>query len=1084
MSSSALALMLFGPFEARFNGRPFSAFATDKIRALLAYLAIESGQPHRRDTLAALLWPDCPDDIARRNLRQSLYRLRQAFQEVDPTLSDRLITQTRQTVTLNPEALTLDTARFHECLREARNSSEPFLQYNEILRLYRGELLKGFFISDAYAFEEWLTIQREMFHQKALDALVRLVALHEARDDPDAVLEAAHHVLMLEPWHERTYGQIMRAHLRKGNRAEAAAQYHRLKELLQRELGVEPAYAATVLYEQIQEGAVAVTETDAARRPTQLHHFPRALTPFVGRETELEYLVQTLQSPACRLCTIVGAGGMGKTRLALESARRLAAQSDRFRHGCFFVSLMQLDKHDLLISAVTQSLGLALPASADPRRSVIDFLQDRHLLLILDNFEHFLGPKGEPSLPLALDFLGEILTAAPDVVLLVTSREPLALQGEWVYPLEGLSYTNGRDNPQSHLDSAAPQLFIQCAQRYEPSFDAETQAGDILEICRVTGGLPLALEIAAAWARSYDCQDIAQRISGNLDFLTNPYRDAPARQRSIRAIFSYTWERLHPSQQRVLAALATFRGGFTMPAAIVVAEASVLDLAVLVEKSLLRRSGGKRYNLHELVRQFAAEKLAESGRQADVQDCHTGYYLSLLSEQLAHLNGPNPQDTLALIRQELDNIRAAWPRAIDRLQIDLIKEALDSLAQFLVLTGANREGEELLTQALASLQQHTAGKPGTVPLLSLLASNLAWLQIGLGKNQAAAENLHQAIAWAEQAGDARSRAYALSVLGWELQSVGNYDEAEAALSEALIWFQQADNPLQVSLALIRLGSLYWRKRDLERALDHYQQSLVIEQRLQNKRGINRATGGIGLAYQWLDKYDEAVEWLKKALLLDREMDNPLGVIRNLGNLGSVYFVTGQYDRALQCYQEAAQLEQETHYKSTLGVWLGAIGSIYKQKGEYKRALDYYDRAITLNQAVGDRFNLCANLIGKGELFLLRGEYAGAKHLLEQGKQLAGEAKRQESRLQACLLLARHQALTGQTETARQQLEEMLVDGKDRRREELARIYYELWQIERRADYGREALAAYVAASVRAEKAEYRERIEELELSLK
>lgn len=1086
MSSPSFALNLFGPFEAWFDDQPFTGFATDKVRALLAYLAIESGLAHRRDTLAALLWPDYSQEAALRNLRQALYRLRLALQEMDPALPDQLISQTRQTVRLNPAALVLDAAQFARLLQSAKTHPEPISLLQGISSLYRGDLLKGFHIPDAYAFDEWLGIQRELFHQQALDAASRLATLHEADGNPAAVLSAANNVLALDPYHEKTHRQIMRAHLALGNRPQAIAQYHKLQTVLRDELDVDPDSTSKMLYEQAQEAHVPMTgERVAGERSLPYQHFPTALTPLIGRKAELDYLTQTLQDPACRLLTITGPGGMGKTRLSVETARRLSAHSSRFPDGQFFVSLAQVDNDGLFIATIAQSLAVPLPPSVEPQQALHSYLQTRRLLLVLDNFEHLLGEKDGAVLAPALAFLADTLAAAPGVTFLITSREPLALQGEWVYALGGLPYvTSSGETSPAALDLPAPQLFIQCARRYRPAFDPAAQADAVGEICRLTGGLPLALEIAAAWMRSYDCQEIADLIAQGLDFLANPYRDAPARQRSIRAIFTSTWEQLNPEQQSALATMSVFRGGFTVPAAVSVAQTSVLTLASLVEKSLLRRAEERRYDLHELVHQFAAEKLAELGGETAVSARHATYYLTFLREQFPSFNGPAPQEAIILVRQTMDNIRAAWQCAIATRQLHLLRPVIEAFAQYLVLTSSGREGEETFANALHSLRQDAANEPESLTVQSLLASHLAWFQIGSGKNQAALENVTHALALAKQSRDLSSQAHALSILGWELQIQSRYDEAEAALTEAIVLFEQTANPLQVSLGLIRLGSLYWRKREFARTLPYYQQSLQIEQRLKNKRGMNRAYGGIGLVYESLEKYDEALLWMKKALALDRELENQLGIIRNLGNLGSLYYILGEYPQALLYYQEAVKFEQESQRKSELGTWLGAMGNIYLRLGEQELAMEQYNQAIALHEETGDRFNLCDALLGKGELLLQHGAYAPALALIGQGKQLAAEVLREESLFRAGLLEAQVLAKMGKREEAQQHLHGLLPDlAKSGKSEGLAHAYDVLWQLDPNAAHARQALAAYQAALALIPKKEYRARIEALTSAL-
>ncbi|HNC99153.1 MAG TPA: BTAD domain-containing putative transcriptional regulator, partial [Myxococcota bacterium] len=337
-----LTLTLFGPFEARYNAQSL-AFATDKIRALLAYLVLEPDKPHRRETLAALLWPDYPDETALRNLRQSVYRLRQTLQDAAPDLPARLLTQTRPTITLHATWVQTDTARFAALQQETKPAPDPRPLLEELTHLYRGELLQGFSLPDAYAFDEWLSIRREVFHQQTLDALSRLLALQE--HDPDAVLATAPRLLALAPWHEEAHRQIMRAHLQKGQRAQALAQYQDLRAILLRDLGVEPAPATTALLTSLRAEPAPTANVAPPPPPARraLHHFPTFLSPFVGRKTELDALTRMLGDPACRLLTLTGAGGMGKTRLAVETAHRLTGQT-RFADGLFFVPLAQIEQ--------------------------------------------------------------------------------------------------------------------------------------------------------------------------------------------------------------------------------------------------------------------------------------------------------------------------------------------------------------------------------------------------------------------------------------------------------------------------------------------------------------------------------------------------------------------------------------------------------------------------------------------------------------------------------------------------------------------------------------------------------------------
>ncbi len=1070
-----LTLTLFGPFEARYNDTIIPEFTVEKIIALFAYLALEPGKAHRRETLAALLWPDYPNETALRNLRQSVYRLRQILETYNPALPDALFTQTRQTLTLHPDALILDTAQF------TAGSQQPPTPatLTQLATLYRGELLTGLSLPDAYAFDEWLNIQREIFHQQAIESLSRLLALSE--NQPDTVLALAPRLLALEPWHEETHRQIMRAHLRNGNRSLALAQFQDLKTLLARELGVEPAPATLALSHQILTAA-PTDEPAVESISAPLQNFPAAHTPFIGREPDLETLTRLLHDPTCRVLTLTGPGGMGKTRLGIETARRLSTRPNRFPDGMVFIPLAQIEHGGLLASTLAQTLRIPLQGRADPRLDLLASLKSRRLLLVLDNYEHLLQPSNDTSPSPAISLLVEMLNEAPGVAFLVTSRETLTLQAESVFPVEALPFP--RDpvpedsaraevaNTEAPLAFPAAQLFIQTARRHRPSFNPPAFTQDILTICRLTNGLPLALEMAAAWMRVYDCTEIVQQLTQSLDFLTNPYRDAPPRQRSIRAVFAASWEQLTAEQRRTLAALSVFRGGFTVQAALAVAQTSVLDLAALVEKSFLHRAGEARYEIHELLRQFAAENL----QNPDIIHArHAAFYLSHLATQTPGLNGPTPQETLATLRRDLDNLRQSWQWAVSRAEVKLIAQGMDGLTQLTMLNGTNLEGETALAQALTAL---TTATPDHLAVRSLLSSYLAWIRIGLGKNQVAAENIQAALALSEQAQDATSRAYALSIDGWLAQTQGRFSDAESALREAITLFEQTNNPLQRSLALIRLGSIDWRRGDFENALAYYLQSLALEQSLNNKRGLTRAYGGIGLAYFNLGKFDDALAYLGQALQLDRELGNQPGVSRHLGNMGTTYMQQGNYPEALACFHEARTMAQKAQNKNVLAIWLGNIALILLAQQEYPEALLYFDNAIQMQKETGDRFNLCETLLGKAEVFLIQDR--DASPLIEEGRHLSDDIQRKDTQLRARLLFARHIGKTAPAD-ARPHLESLFDAYPDP--ESHARIFYELWRLENRSEDAYQALTLYQTCLARVPRIEYLTRIAEIQSTL-
>lgn len=972
MSSPRLALTLFGPFEARYNTQPL-AFATDKIRALLAYLALEPDKPHRRETLAGLLWPDYPDEIALRNLRQAVYRLRQTLQDADPTLPARLLTQTRPTLTLHADATTTDTARFAALLHDAKTAPDQRPLLEALLPLYRGELLQGFSLPDAYAFDEWLSIEREVFHQQTLDALTRLLAL---QTDPDAILATAPRLLALAPWHEETHRQIMRAHLQKGHRALALAQYQDLRAILLRDLGVEPSPLTNTLLTQIQ--TETPPDTPAQKTPA-LHHFPTPLTPLIGRKPELDQLTQTLTDPACRLLTLTGPGGMGKTRLAIETARRLAGHP-RFPDGLFFVPLTQIEHGDLLVSTLSQSLEMSFPQNADPRQEMLTRLKDRQTLLVLDNFEHLLPTRADEPLSPALALLGEILSTAPGVIILVTSREPLALTGEWTFPLDGLPYKPDQEADSDPLAHPAPQLFIQAARRYRPSFTPAEHPAAILELCRLTGGMPLALEMAAAWMRAYTCEEVVARIAQSLDFLTNPARDAPARQRSIRAVFSSTWEQLAPEQRQALAAMSVFRGGFTVQAALEVAHTTVLDLAILVEKAFIRRvsevSSNGRYEMHELVRQFAAEKFAELGEEA-VRARHADFYLMWLEEQGAGLLGGAPHEALAAIRRELDNVRQGWGWLLAGNEHARAVRVAPAWETFFRLGGLIREGEGVFRRAVEWAEQTNARGEDLAALLLHLASVLSFE----GQSALAYPLTVRALALADRERFLIGRAK--YILGQWHYFKGDYTQAIATRREALALFEQVGARRQEAFTLNGIAHDHWQIGDFASSRAFYQQALAIYTQFGDRFGAAQTAGSLGLVHLKQGEFAEARACFQAELEMAREMDNPVTMAKALNNLGVAFHDQGQTVEALQMFEEAAEIDRR------LGVNLGRakrltnMGLMYWKLGQYDRALKTEQEALALLEGLNHQEGIALNLGNIGLVYWHQGEYATAEGWIRQ-----------------------------------------------------------------------------------------------------
>ncbi|HEX8683230.1 MAG TPA: BTAD domain-containing putative transcriptional regulator, partial [Ardenticatenaceae bacterium] len=640
-----LEIRLLGEYQITRDGVPAVPLQSERIQSLLAYLLLHRRAPQPRLHLAFLLWPDSSETQARTNLRNLLHQLRRALHDADEFIRiEGLTLQWR-----DDAPFTLDVADFQQALIQAKEAPNPQAARDALERataLYQGDLLPS-------SYEEWLLPIREELRQSFLSGLEQLALLLEEAGDYRAAIRHTQRLLQSEPLQEATYIHLMRLHARSGDRAGVLRVYQMCVSVLDRELRVEPSPTTREAYERLVRAEAAPLQPAPpppreAKPPSQPLKLPVQSTLFVGRKEELAELAALLASPECRLLTLVGPGGTGKTRLALQVA---AQQAETLANGASLVSLASLASADLLVPSIASAVGLTSFGAADPKTQLLNHLRDRQMLLLLDNFEHLMD---------GADLLTEILQEAPGVKLLVTSRERLNLLGEWLFEVQGLPVPqNGHDATEE--ESSALMLFVQSARRVRSGFAlTAAERPHVVRICQLVEGMPLGIELAAAWARVLPAAEIAQEIERNIDFLAASTRDTPSRHRSMRAIFDHSWSLLSDEESLALARLSLFRGGFRREAAQTVADAPLPMLAALGDKSLLRRVSSGRYDMHELVRQYALEKLNASGDLDAIRDRYLAYYSNFVAEAAPQLQGAQQVGWLEQLEQELDNLRAAF----------------------------------------------------------------------------------------------------------------------------------------------------------------------------------------------------------------------------------------------------------------------------------------------------------------------------------------------------------------------------------------------------------------------------------------
>ncbi|RLT36664.1 MAG: hypothetical protein DWI57_14515, partial [Chloroflexi bacterium] len=604
-----LTIRLLGQFSLTLDNAPLP-LPSRPAQSLLAWLVLHPGLAHRRERLAGLFWPDATEENAHNNLRHALWRLRRAIPE--PFVQSDKIT-IRWVAESDSR---LDVADLTTAPTAATRADDLI----PALQAYGGELLPGFY-------EDWVTLERERLTALFAERIAHLLELLLAERRWRETIDWAERWIAQGGAPEAAYQALMRAYASQGNSAAALAAYQRCVDALERELDVPPSAETVSLADAIRHSQFTIHNSpfpffQSPTHPFTLSNIPAPTTPLIGRDGELAQLAALVTDPAQRLVTILGPGGMGKSQLALAAAR---AAQEHFPDGVFLVELTPLTSADGLARAIGDALGY--PFQNDPRpprQQLTDYLRRRRMLLLLDNFEHLLD---------GAELLIALLQSAPDLHLLVTSRERLRLHAETIFRLEGLDYPTDGKSDGENFPFAAALLFIQSAQRAHSTFALDEKSWPpLLRICRLVGGMPLGLILAASWTGDLTLGEIADELAANIAFLGQDLRDLDPRHRTIQAVFEQSWQRLTDGERQALAGLSIFQGGFNRSAAQAVTGASLPVLTRLVDRSLLWRVGEGRYDLHELVRQLARQKLANGGEEA-VRALHSRWFLGLVSYQ-------------------------------------------------------------------------------------------------------------------------------------------------------------------------------------------------------------------------------------------------------------------------------------------------------------------------------------------------------------------------------------------------------------------------------------------------------------------
>lgn len=655
-----------------------------------------------------------------------------------------------------------------------------------------------------------------------------------------------------------------------------------------------------------------------------IHHLPSSSINLVGRQTELSEIVALLADPSCRLVTLLGPGGIGKTRLALEVAHLLAAsdeQAHHFAEGVCMVLLQPLTSPEFAVYAIAETLDFQFHSSDDPTEQLLQYLRHKTMLLVMDNFEHLLEASA---------LVSDILAAAPGVKILSTSRERLNLHEEWVYEVRGLAFPAGEAEADIENYSAV-QLFVQSARRVQSGFVLlPSQYAAVWRICRMVGGSPLGIELAAAWVRVLPCDEIAAELERSLDILKTPIRNVPARHRTIRAAFEPTWERLSEEEQRVFKRLSIFRGGFSREGAQAVAQASLPVLSALIDKSLLQVNANGTYDIHELLRQYGEEKLNEVAAEMEqVQQHYCSYYAKFLRDRWHYLGGECAKEVFEEIDHELENIRVFWQLAIQRHAFSEIDAAADTLWLYYDTRSRYQEGERVFSQALTLVEQH-------------------------GQHRKLQSKL-------------------MAGCGAFCTSLSRYERGKALLEASLVLLDRIDAPQDRALILLELGRTQTFLVGTLIPRHYFEESIAICRAIDDKLGLARALDWLACILCAEGRVIESKSICEEGIAICKEIGCQWGLAIGYKTMCSISLILKEYEAARQYALESLALYRDVGVPWGIALSLLLLAHAIAEIGDPEEAQRF---AI---QGLGISFELQL-----GDFYILEGLAVIAKLWFDQG----------------------------------------------------------------------------------------------------
>jgi predicted ATPase len=782
-------------------------------------------------------------------------------------------------------------------------------------------------------------------------------------------LPQAERLIAIDPYDDHSQRQMMWLLVRSGQRNAALQHYQSYQRLLADELGIEPEPATTALYHRLQ--------TLSLPPPAQL---PPETTPFVGRRSELAEIETVLIGSDCRLLTILGPGGMGKTRLALEMGRRLIQQRPgRFLDGVYFVPLAPLPSADYLTTTLADMLGLTFHGAETADQQLLDHLRQRELLLILDNFEHLITEQ-------SLTWLAAILEAAPEVKLLITSRERLRLLEEHVFDMPGLGYPAFEAMAEAEAYDAV-QMFIQHLRRIRPrfTFSAEDMAA-IVKLCHLVEGMPLAIELAAGSGREFSCPEMVAQLQQRFDALSDGLRNRPERHQNLRAVFEHSWSLLTEPEQVIARRLAVLQGLFEAAAVEAITGSTRQQLGLLADKSFLQRRQTALFELHPLMRQFLAEKLGlDPNEQRSINTRHAHYFADLMIAVTQQENMEKHYFNLvARFKTDRENVIAAatWLAEQHDFEARRLQTLLERLIWYFNWSHRYEEAKVIFHQLIQASQKYSNNSDNERWFIAVVRSRIAHADINLHAYRQAQQQLEAVLPEAYTLENPALISFCLQWLGFMAGQAGHFEQAFEQLEAALAAVSTLPNHYRWP-AYRTLGNIALAAGKLERARqvhEHAYQLAVESQSEGEATPVYKLALG-SLLHRW-GRLQEARTHLAEALTLTRAKEEPGNIVACLEKLGHVWVDLGDDAQAEHCLTEGQTLADRLKDQQFVALLNQTQGWRAEALGDLATARAHYQHSVSLFDKIDRKIDLSFAQAHLGRVYVRLGEYELANHQLQ------------------------------------------------------------------------------------------------------